>query len=127
MNTGQLIRKYRKEKNLSMKQLGALINVSEQAISQYERGIRSIKLETLIDISEALNVELKKLQPNCKFNDWNKKINLNELKVGLTECEVISNLIEFYGYKFSDLNEHDYKNLKNRLKNFIDFEFYNMK
>ena len=54
MKTGELIRKYRKKKQLTMKQLGEKIDVSEQAISQYERGLRNVNLETLIKIAEAL-------------------------------------------------------------------------
>ena len=51
MKTGELIRKYRKKKQLTMKQLGEKIDVSEQAISQYERGLRNVNLETLIKIA----------------------------------------------------------------------------
>lgn len=58
MKTGELIRKYRKKKQLTMKQLGEKIDVSEQAISQYERGLRNVNLETLIKIAEALEIPL---------------------------------------------------------------------
>ena len=61
MNTGEKIRKIRKSKNLSMKQLGNLVNLSEQAISQYERGLRKISLENILKISEVLQVPLKEL------------------------------------------------------------------
>ena len=57
MKTGELIRKYRKKKQLTMKQLGEKIDVSEQAISQYERGL-NVNLETLIKIAEALEIPL---------------------------------------------------------------------
>lgn len=60
MKTGELIRKYRKKNKLTMKQLGEKINVSEQAISQYERGLRNVNLETLIKISTALNTSIEK-------------------------------------------------------------------
>ena len=56
MKTRELIRKYRKKKQLTMKQLGEKIDVSEQAISQYERGLRNVNLETLIKIAEALEI-----------------------------------------------------------------------
>lgn len=61
MNTGELIRKYRKEKKMTMKELGENVGVSEQAISQYERGLRKISLETLIKISNVLNVSVNTL------------------------------------------------------------------
>lgn len=61
MNTGELIRKYRKEKNLTMKKLGELVGVSEQAISQYERGLRNANLEMLIKLSNALDIDVNNL------------------------------------------------------------------
>ena len=66
MKTGELIRKYRKKKQLTMKQLGEKIDVSEQAISQYERGLRNVNLETLIKIAEALEIPLFLLTKNCE-------------------------------------------------------------
>lgn len=61
MNTGEMIRRERKKKGLSMKKLGSMIGVSEQAISQYERGLRRIPLEIILKISDSLEVELNKI------------------------------------------------------------------
>lgn len=58
MDTGNRIRKVRKFNNLSMKELGKMIGVSEQAISQYERGLRKVPLEVLFKISDALDVSV---------------------------------------------------------------------
>ncbi|WP_306568885.1 helix-turn-helix domain-containing protein [Faecalispora jeddahensis] len=53
---GQIIRKLRKEKSLSMKQLGSMVGVSEQAISQYELGKRKLTAEQAKQIAAALGV-----------------------------------------------------------------------
>lgn len=53
---GKIIRDFRKDRKLSMKQLGAMIGVSEQAISQYELGKRDISAEQLKLIAAALNI-----------------------------------------------------------------------
>ncbi|WP_311749321.1 helix-turn-helix domain-containing protein [Proteus terrae] len=41
------IRNARKSKSLSAKQLGTLLNVSQQQISRYENALNSINIETL--------------------------------------------------------------------------------
>jgi transcriptional regulator with XRE-family HTH domain len=51
---GGLIRRERKEQCLSMKELASRINVSEQALSQWERGTRRIKSEIASALAEAL-------------------------------------------------------------------------
>lgn len=51
----KMLRKIRKEKGLTMKQLGAIVGVTEAAISQYETGKREADFETLLKISEALD------------------------------------------------------------------------
>ena len=55
---GSNIRKCRQGKKMTMKQLAAIVGVSEQAISQYELGKRTIKIELLRKIATALNVPL---------------------------------------------------------------------
>ncbi|MFR3728392.1 helix-turn-helix domain-containing protein [Lacrimispora sp.] len=63
---GDNIRKFRKEKNLTQKQLGDLLDMSEVMIGQYERGDRNPKIDTLRRIAKALNVELYDLA------DWSQ-------------------------------------------------------
>ncbi len=46
-NIGVYIRNARKSKSLSAKQLGTLLNVSQQQISRYENALNSINIETL--------------------------------------------------------------------------------
>lgn len=58
MSTGDKIRHERKKQGLSMKQLGKMIGLSEQAISQYERGVRKISFDTLMNISKALEIPI---------------------------------------------------------------------
>ena len=46
------IRELRRERSLTMKELGALLGLSESAISQYENGKRQPDNETLLRLSE---------------------------------------------------------------------------
>ena len=57
-NIGSSIKEYRQKKNWTQKQLADAIGVSYQQISQYERGERNPKIETLQKIVDALDCNL---------------------------------------------------------------------
>lgn len=59
MNVSAAIKRIRKEKGLSQRQLAELIGVTEQTISNYESGRRSVELEKLEDLADALNVSVE--------------------------------------------------------------------
>jgi transcriptional regulator with XRE-family HTH domain len=52
---------YRRAKNLTQLQLAEKVSVSGNYISQVERGIKSVSLATLAQISETLGVEERDL------------------------------------------------------------------
>lgn len=52
------IREIRKALGLTMKELGAMVGVSESAISQYETGKRQPDNEMLLKLGEALDVSV---------------------------------------------------------------------
>jgi len=56
MNTNPRIREIRKNKGMTMKQLALEVGVTEQAISQYERGIRRPNEEISEKLAKALGV-----------------------------------------------------------------------
>lgn len=58
MNTGARIQEFRKMKGMTQSDLAAKIGTTPQNISQYERGIRNPKIETLQKIAAALEVEI---------------------------------------------------------------------
>ena len=87
----KMLRKIRKEKGLTMKQLGAIVGVTEAAISQYETGKREADFETLLKISEALDCtvdyllgrEIQKEKPGVNEDDElseKKKLVINKIK-----------------------------------------------
>jgi transcriptional regulator with XRE-family HTH domain len=55
------IKKIRKQKGLSQTELGDRIGVSQQVITNYERGLREPDIETLLKIAGALDVTLESL------------------------------------------------------------------
>lgn len=54
---GAYIREKRKEKHLTMKELGRLVGSSEQAIYLYESGKRGMSLATFFKISRTLGFD----------------------------------------------------------------------
>lgn len=55
------IKKIREEKNVTAKQIAEYLGITMQAVNQYEKGLRSPSLITLVKISEFLEVPIDKL------------------------------------------------------------------
>ena len=58
-HVGQRIKKYRKSRGYTIEEFSAMINKSKATLSKYENGTITIDIETLYDISNALNIDLK--------------------------------------------------------------------
>lgn len=58
MTVGELIKRARKQNNLSQKELAEKLGVSASMIGQYENDLRNPKIDTLRRIAEALNVPI---------------------------------------------------------------------
>ena len=69
---GENIKRIRKEKGLTQKQLGDLCNppMADSAIRRYEIGKANPKMETLQKIAAALNIKLSELVPISDTLDW---------------------------------------------------------
>ena len=63
LTIGELIRKNRKEKKLTQKQLGELSGIAEPTIRRYELGKLNPKLETVTRIAKAMGVRTNDLLP----------------------------------------------------------------
>lgn len=61
LHVGMRIKKCRKSKNLTIEQLGRIINKSKATISKYENGSVAIDLDTLNSIANALDVNIMTL------------------------------------------------------------------
>ena len=79
---GERIRKVRKQRKISMKELGSRIGVSESAISRYENGSMSMPFNQIKLIADALNVSAEYLldwkdtniEKELFFDYWDKEI-----------------------------------------------------
>lgn len=58
---GNKIKFYRKQRGLSLEQLAHMIHKGKSTLSKYENGYISLDVETLLEISQALNIEVTQL------------------------------------------------------------------
>lgn len=73
MNVGENIKKIRKEKGITQKQLGEMLGVSQAAIVQFENSNSNLKLETIKKISNALGVSETQLILETPFSTGSKE------------------------------------------------------
>lgn len=68
---GERIRKLRKSRNLSMKELGKRVGLSESVISRYERGeVKMIDINLIRDISKVLNYPMIEILGESIDDQW---------------------------------------------------------
>jgi len=60
---GQLVRKYRKERNMSQEQLALLCNMDRSYLGRIERGEVNPTLEKIYDLASRLAIDPQKLLP----------------------------------------------------------------
>ncbi|HAW7016068.1 helix-turn-helix domain-containing protein [Acinetobacter junii] len=60
---GQLVRKYRKERNMSQEQLALLCNMDRSYLGRIERGEVNPTLEKIYELSDALQIKTSELMP----------------------------------------------------------------
>lgn len=58
---GQLVRKYRKERNMSQEQLALLCNMDRSYLGRVERGEVNPTLEKIYELSNALQIKASEL------------------------------------------------------------------
>ncbi|EPY2302240.1 MerR family transcriptional regulator [Clostridium sporogenes] len=131
MNIGENIRRVRKSKGLTMKQLGEKINMSEQAISQYERNLRTPNTKLLFKIANILEIPPENLDPSIKemanvLEKFDNEINFNSLKEDEKITSAIEILLNHKGYKLSDFTEEEYQQIEKLLLEIIDLIAYKL-
>ncbi|MGN7117821.1 helix-turn-helix domain-containing protein [Lysinibacillus odysseyi] len=60
---GNKIKEFRKKKKLTQKQLGKLIDKSDNTISNYEKGLIALNQDVLFSLAEALDVKVDDFFP----------------------------------------------------------------
>ena len=77
MTVGENIRKLRKERGLTQKQLGELCGINEANIRKYEADKQNAKIETIEKIAQALGVPIRAIKESIT---WEKRKNTEEIR-----------------------------------------------
>lgn len=92
---GKLIYTLRKEKNMTQKQLADLMNISDKAISKWERGLGCPDVSLLPELSQILSVNIEEiLLGNVKLNET---VEGNMKKLKFYVCPQCNNVITATG------------------------------
>ena len=123
MNVGENIRKIRKEKKITQKQLSELINKNVRTIQKYENGeIEKIPFSTLMAIGRALDVSYTDLIEGKERKGL-------KVTVKLTETDIVENIIRML--KQVALDERIDKNIRDEyladLSEQIGFDMLSMR
>lgn len=118
MSIGENIKRIRKRKGLTQKDLAKILNISTSAVNQFEESSSTMKLETLEKISKALDIPVKRLifdssdieQPNSNENSsiLNKAVKTYGVDAQLDMCiEEMSELTKEICKLKRGKNNHD--------------------
>lgn len=86
MNIGESIKYWRKQKNMTQKQLAELADISEISIRKYETNERKPKIDTLSRIADSLGVVIGDLDENYSYMIQDKR----EAQYALQQLEKFS-------------------------------------
>lgn len=80
MTIGENIRNIRKSKRLTMKDIANKLDMTEQAISQYERNIRTPNTKLVLKIADILNVSPQQIDPDIPiWQEFDNNIDTDKL------------------------------------------------
>lgn len=80
---GETIRYYRKEKRMTLKQLGEKVGYAENSVWQWEKNLREPDIATLLRLSEALTISITELLGGLQ--SMNNVEKLNEIEKEITK------------------------------------------
>lgn len=71
MDTGEKIKRERKRRRYTQRQLGELLGISYQTIAQWENGFREPKFVSIVKIAHALEINPMELMPDWFIEEVN--------------------------------------------------------
>lgn len=98
MTIGENIRRIRKEKGLTQKQLGERLNMTQSAIGQFENNKTSPKIETVDKIASALGVNIVDIMERFTMEQYKTTSEYQRLEKSVHAQEgIIAILTDIYG------------------------------
>lgn len=129
------IRRMRKERNISAKELAEMLGVSEQTIGNYERGDREPNIATMLKLCDVFCVTLDYLVNGISSNE--KEISDMVYNIYNDPLDLIKFLTIYFNFelknddkdyiKIDNVNRFNALNIINSIKNTLEFELYKIK
>ena len=124
MSVGENIKRIRKERHLSQRELGEKLGISQQMVGQYENNPTPPKLETIQKIASALDVPVYILDDRIKYTTNHEKLSQIFNSTDSVEVEAVKALLariqEDYEKGLFEQNSGQYltfyKSMKERLE-----------
>lgn len=110
MTIGENIKRFRKQRMITLKKIAEKVGITEQAVSQYERNIRTPNLETTIQLAAALGVDVDDLVRGTELSQqyFNYKLNPDMYNVfnaeGMEKIDIFRNFLKMFGYDCPSYN-----------------------
>ncbi len=122
-NIGDNIKSIRKQKGISQKELAKALNVSQAAVSQFEKGSTSLKLGTIQKIATALDVPYLYLidthdEEDGSFFGWDPEFSDEDETI-------INDLDNLITKKFTERGINDAVDLLSKIKLHFNASIYN--
>lgn len=123
INIGQILRKYRKIKHLSLQDVGDKIYKSKATISKYEKGKIIPDFITALELCNVLDIDLSKILPaNIQNHVITNPFNADTLYLYyVTSNKLISSIIKIEDSTTDVFQAHFYNGIKN---NITDCAYY---
>jgi len=125
---GLRIKKFRKSKGMTQKELANIINKGETSITRYEKGDVQIPANVLERIANALDVSYSDLtgiiNVNVKITSTaTARVNVNGQVTTKNELLIQSYLKNKFPDEYELLNEEDFKKIYELVDNYVEFNF----
>lgn len=88
---GKLIAAARKEKNMTQKDIASQLNITEQAVSKWERGLGCPDIELMTELGKILGMNMSELLAGEKVVKDNRHANMNKTRFYV--CHHCNNII----------------------------------
>ena len=104
---GENIKKCRIERGMTQKKLSELLNVSQNAVHNWENGKREPKLDTLAQIAKVLNIKLGQLYTDeyIEIENYTPPVSLKEMMEHTTTIKTENKTLLALATSFTKLNE----------------------
>lgn len=125
MKFSEIFKSLREEKDLKQTELAKDLKMTSQALSQYERGLRTPDVETLNKIAEYFDVSTDYLIGRTNIKNTTAKVEANESEKDIEEIleNTMNDILNQEGLMLNGeiLNDNDLMLLKKAIKNGIEY------